>query len=67
MKNLEEVQEFVDKKFLYFTTALSTSDPIIQSIKFDYVVCDESSQIIEARLIKCLSLGKRFVLIGDYL
>lgn len=43
LNNLEEVDEFVDKKFLYFTTALSTSDPILQSIKFDYVICDESS------------------------
>lgn len=43
LNNLEEVDEFVDKKFLFFTTAMSTSDPIIQSIKFDYAVCDESS------------------------
>lgn len=67
LENIDQINEYYDKKPVFFTTCLSVSDPLLQSKKFDYVLVDESSQIVEVKLIKCLSLGRKFVLIGDYL
>lgn len=67
LKNIEEIDMFFDKKPVFFTTCLSVSDPLLQSKMFDYVLVDETSQIVEVKLLKCLSLARKFVLIGDYL
>jgi DNA replication ATP-dependent helicase Dna2 len=67
LQNFENIEEFFVKKPVFFTTCLSVSDPLLQSKMFDYVLVDETSQVVEVKLLKCLSLAKKFVLIGDYL
>ena len=64
---LKDVKKFLGTKRAFFTTCLSISNPLLTAKKFDYVIVDESSQVVEIKLMKCLGLGKKFVLIGDFL
>lgn len=62
----DDLADFIKMKQLYFTTCLSLRCPILQKVKFDYVIVDEASQTLEPIIIESLFFSKKFVLIGDY-
>lgn len=67
LKKFEDIQNFLKKRQIFFTTCLSMHDPLLHYQKFDYVIVDETSQIVEPNLLDCLFKAIKFVLIGDYL
>jgi len=62
----KDIEVLSKQKQVYFTTCLSLHNPLLHLEKFDYVLVDEASQIVEANLIESLTLANKFVLIGDY-
>ena len=67
MENFQQLEEFMYRKKAFFTTCMSTGHSLLKEEKFDYVIVDESSQIVEVKLLPSLALAEKFVLIGDYL
>lgn len=66
VKTVADYQNFINRS-IFACTLLSIDRFKFKAKDFDYVIIDECTQIFEPLLLKPLALGKKFVLIGDYL
>lgn len=66
LRDFRDIDKIFKEKKIYFNTVQSTRDPLLHVKKFDYVIIDESSQMIEPKMIQALNLGEKFILVGDY-
>lgn len=68
IKNRSSLQDLLDKSRIICGTLASISgkEELFQLVKFDRILIDEASQILEPGIIGLLSKGIPFVLIGDH-
>lgn len=64
--SIKQYQNFVENNYIFGATCLQGNNQILQSVKFDYCVMDEASQIAEPLVLGPLMMTRRFVMIGDY-
>ncbi|MEM1321752.1 MAG: AAA domain-containing protein [Bacteroidota bacterium] len=64
----KELRELLESRRIYVGTVASVAgkQELLQLKKFDRVIIDEASQILEPMLVGMLPLFERFVLIGDH-
>ncbi|KAJ3219156.1 Tripartite DNA replication factor [Dinochytrium kinnereticum] len=63
--SVDELREFVVGKRLVASTCLGVDMAVISSMKFDYCVIDEASQLSLPACLAPLRLARKFVLVGD--
>lgn len=63
-----EVTNIIVQNNVYVSTVASVGSKqnIFQVKKFDYIIVDEASQILEPQLVGVLSKASKFILIGDH-
>ena len=65
-KNFTDIDNYLEKKRIMFTTCLATRMPILKARPFDFVVIDEASLTVEPIMVSSLFFSEKFVMIGDY-
>lgn len=66
IKNLNELEEFYDKRKIVATTCNGvTSHPIFERKMFHFCIIDEASQILIPTILGPMFNAKRFIIIGD--
>ena len=63
---IKQYQNFLENNYIFGATCLQGNNQILQSLKFDYCVMDEASQIAEPLVLGPVMMTRRFVMIGDY-
>ncbi|MBT8219392.1 MAG: AAA family ATPase [Bacteroidia bacterium] len=63
-----EVKKMIDDHRIFTATisSFSSKDELLRLKKFDIVIIDEASQVIEPQIVGILSKFKKFILIGDH-
>lgn len=69
LSSRERIKKFILEKRIFTATIASIQGKkeLFDLTKFDTVIIDEASQILEPNLVGLLSKFKRFILIGDHL
>lgn len=64
----ESVRQLLQNQSIYISTIASINgkEEIFKLKKFDTIIVDEASQVLEPQIIGILSKCKRFILIGDH-
>lgn len=63
--SIEDYKKYVDRN-LFCTTITALDKYRLKEQDFDYVLIDESHLILEPIALKLISLGKKFIMFGDY-
>jgi len=68
VKNRKELLNLLESKRIFVGTVASFAGKtdLLKLIKFDRVIIDEASQILEPNLVGLLQKFKRFILVGDH-
>lgn len=66
--NRNQVKEVLASKRIYISTvaSISAKQDLFKLLKFDMLIVDEASQILEPQIIGILPKCSRFILIGDH-
>ncbi len=66
--NRKQIREFVDHQRIVVATvsSIQSKSTLFALKKFDTIIVDEASQIIEPMLVGLLCKGSKFILIGDH-
>lgn len=64
---LEALKEIIENTRFYISTvsSLYTTNEIFELVKFDILILDEASQVLETQIVGIISKVDKFILIGD--